>query len=177
VNSVSEDTLRTVSQNSWNDSNFENYVYSVVFNVTLEDSELQGVVTLGFFVEDEDPSKLCLAYIDEEYNFWICQTDNFTWVNNSFLQATTTHFTAFSIVILPTNGPPGSKTENQYEGGPNLPLPLPDFIGLCVGILCATVIIATVIGMIYKRRRDKLREQQMRKLQQRGYPVEMYDSF
>jgi len=161
VDPVDQNILNQATNNSWGMSNYVSTIYSSIYNISLLGSvgsyELQEGATLGFFVNGNfNVSNLCLGYIDEQDYFWKCESNKLTWINNSYVQGVTSHFTTFAMVLDPSHtpsSPPGQK--------PNSTIPTWMIIAIVVPIAVAVMSIFCVMywRQYLQHRRDLIQIQ------------------
>jgi len=86
---------------------------------------------------------------------WVCQDYNLVWVNNTYVYGTTSHFTAFAIIVSPEGNP------QHYQPGPS-----PVSAGLYAGVIVAGVVVAVVgvfVLVFWLRRRERQTDYQKRR--------------
>jgi len=131
---------------------------SIIFNFTRPVSILFSSFNVP---SDFSISNLCLAYIDEVLNQWICQDENLTITENGWIQGYTTHFTSFALLL--GNAPAKNNDVKQNDNGAGgfekfqHSVYFPVFI---VGVIVVVVGIpsAFVARRIYLRKKSMLRK-------------------
>jgi len=180
VTGVGLSVLRTVSPPQGSNATGLSYIASIVFSITVHGGPVTfnhpvffcfTTAYLTYLATPQTP--LCLGYIDETANQWVCAT-NLTWYDNDTnLCGPVEHFTDYGVLFgsTPNEGESASQTGAIGTGifGSGLS-GQGDNLGLYVGTIAAAfVVIASImiIGMVLLRRKKKKRFQEKESLTQK----------
>jgi len=169
VTGVGLSKLRTVSPPQGSNATGLSYIASIVFGLTVHGGPVTfnhpvffcfNVFYLSYLATSQTP--LCLGYIDDTTNQWVCGT-NLTWYDNDTnLCGPIEHFTDFGVLFgsTPNEGESASETGAIGTGIFGSGSGQSDSLGLYIGTIAAAfVVIASImiIGMVLLRRKKQRR--------------------
>eukprot|EP01113_Clastostelium_recurvatum_P028682 TRINITY_DN3465_c2_g1_i6.p1 TRINITY_DN3465_c2_g1~~TRINITY_DN3465_c2_g1_i6.p1 ORF type:complete len:262 (-),score=62.00 TRINITY_DN3465_c2_g1_i6:49-792(-) len=177
VNPVEQNKLNRAGRNTYPssssssstssaDDEWRGNVRSVLFDVkmTLEGDYFavyNTSVDFIFIVDNSslaDVDQLCLAYIDEDDDVWVCEDSSLRVVSVSppQLKGTTTHFTSFAIIVSPRQDAPH---DNDASSSPTFAaIPMWGVIFGVIGAVLGGVIFVVVLFVVLRKRDKKKQE-------------------